>query len=308
MNPRSRERIYIVPRWRAIFFGLVVVFIFALGFAFPTARPLTQTLGIALVVAGIVVLIQSNDNLRGVQLQVIRPGQAPAGGEIILEVTLRNDSDRERLGLEVRQSAHWLNALRIREPILAAIPVINPRETIGARLAIPALRRGCWPVPDLWVGSILPGGLCYAWKVFAVEGESVVYPRPHGVPLAENGSAGSELAAGSGDEHPDVSGHRAYEAGDPLSRLDWRVFARRGKLVVRTLEEGGNGGEVRLRWADTHFCPGVEARLEQLSYWIEQCVRENRPFRLELDSRRELSHRNLPACYLALATFAEESA
>jgi len=307
MKSRSRERIYIVPRWRAVFFGLVLLFIFGLGFALPSARPLTQTLGVALLVAGVVVLIQSNDNLRGIKLTVLRPGMAPAGGEIVLDLALRNDSESERLGLEMRHSAHWLNALRIREPILAGVPVINPGQSLGVRIAIPVPRRGRWPVPDLWVGSILPGGLCYAWKVFVGEGEYVVYPRPHGVPLNWNGSAGAELVAGSGDENQDVSGHRPYEAGDPLSRLDWRVFARRGKVVVRTLEEGG-GGEIWLRWSDTQFCSGVEARLEQLSCWIEQCVRESRPFRLQLDSRRELTHRNLPACYEALATFAEEPA
>ena len=107
-------------------------------------------------------------------------------------------------------------------------------------------------------------------------------------------------------DQDDVSGHRPYHPGDRLSRLDWRVFARTGELVVRTLEDGGEE-EVLLRWTDTRFLKDPERRLEQLSFWMNQCVQEGRPFSLVLGGVGEgLSSANLAACREALAVFEEK--
>ncbi len=37
----------------------------------------------------------------------------------------------------------------------------------------------------LWVCSVMPFGLCFAWKDFGLEGSYFVYPRPRGVSLEE---------------------------------------------------------------------------------------------------------------------------
>jgi len=303
MAKRGRERIFIVPRWTGLVFAFVLLCVFALGFGFQTTRSLTQTLGIALVVAGLVALIQSNENLRGVAITGCRTAPVAAGEAAVLELTLRNAADRERIGMHVREGMRWLIAWRTRPRTSAWVPVIEAGETLVVRLAIPTSRRGRYPVPELWVSSVMPMGICFAWKVFASQGEYFVYPAPRGIPIEGDGRMGHGANEGVDRGSEDVSGHRPYEPGDPLSRMDWRVFARSGKVVVRTLEEGG-GGEIALRWEDTRFLPDTEARLEQMSYWIAQCVREGRTFRLELPSHRnDLSSRNVIACYEALATF-----
>lgn len=306
-KPR-RERIFIVPRWTGLAYATLLLMVFALGFAFISSSGLTQTLGIALVVAGLVALIQSNENLRGVTIIGCHATPVPVGETPILEITLRNASTRERIGLQVRTGIKWTRALFVRSKSTSWVPVLEGGETASTTLTLPPMRRGRHVVPELWVYSIMPVGLCFAWKSFAKSGEYFVYPRPIGVSLESVGHPGISQGINQGQEggNEDVSGHRPYEAGDPLTRMDWRVFARTGKVVVRTLEEG-SGGEVTLRWEDTRFLTDDEARLEQLSYWIAQCVREGRIFRLELGaSRRELSSRNVAACYEALATFGEK--
>ncbi len=72
-----------------------------------------------------------------------------------------------------------------------------------------------------------------------------------------------ESEKGRSGDRDDVSGHRPYNPGDMLSRMDWRVFARTGELVVRTLEDGGDD-EIAIRWDDTRS-QDTERRLEQLS-------------------------------------------
>ncbi|PTX93874.1 hypothetical protein DB345_20065 [Spartobacteria bacterium LR76] len=302
MAKRTRERIYIVPRWPGIGFAFVVLLIFAIGFAFVGSRELTHILGISLVVAGLVALIQSNDNVRGLEIIGCRAVPTPAGEVPVLEVSVRNSAVRERIGLHVRRAIPWRKAWRL-QPAGAWLPMLEPGQTLVARLPLDAVTRGVYAIPRLWVCSVMPFGLCFAWKDFGLEGSYFVYPKPRGVSLEERnlGSDGDLQGAGAGGD--DVSGHRPYEAGDPLSRMDWRVFARTGKMVVRTLDEGGSG-DVVLRWRDTAFLDDPEARLEQLSGWMTQCVREGRPFLLDLSPHRgEIAGRNLASCQEALATF-----
>ena len=291
----SRERVYIVFHWAGLVFGLFVLVIFGSGFVLPGAAALTQTLGIALVVAGVVALIQSNDNLRGVEILGCRSHPVAAGDDLLLDVTVRNTSDRERIGLTVRTG--W----RVRPRSSAWLPLLKAGETAAIRLAVPTSRRGRFPVPQLWVCSVCPVGLCFSWKVFAQTGGYFVYPVPRGRPLDPE----TEIdGAGEGDRD-DVTGHRPYQVGDMLSRMDWRVFARTGSLVVRTLEEGGEE-EVLLRWAETRSLENPERRLEQLSFWMDQCVHEGRPFVLDLGvTPSALGSSNLNACREALATFVE---
>jgi len=298
---QKRERIYIVPHWAGLTFGILVLLIFATGFLARGSRDLTQTLVITLVVAGVVALIQSNENLRGVAVTGCRSIPVAAGEDAVLELTLRNVADRERIGLRVRGG--WRTPLRTS----ICVPVLDAGKTVTVRLGVPTSRRGRFPVPTLWVCSVMPVGLCFAWKAFPACGEYVVYPAPRGRTLEYESEAG--VKPGALQEHQggdDVSGHRPYEPGDMLSRLDWRVFARTGKLVVRAMDEGG-GNAVALRWEDTAFLENPEERLEQLSFWIAQCVREDRPFTLAMEnsSGRKLNSRNLALCQEALATFGD---
>jgi len=303
---RLRERIYIVPRVSGLVFSIFVLLVFALGFVQPGSQGLPQILGIALTVAGVAALIQSNESLRGVEILRCTSVPVPAGEPITLEVTLQNTSSSERVGLTVREGLGWKG--KWRGGGMVFLPILNAGETRTVRLPLPTTRRGRFAVPPLWVESVMPVGLCFAWKIFSDGGTYFVYPPPKGRPgeatsLNRGGEAG--VQADSGGE--DVSGHRLYEAGDPPSRLDWRVYARTGNLVVRTLEEG-DGGAARLRWADTDFLPDYEARLEQLSFWVAQCVRENRSFILDLgNGRRDLTEQNLTGCQIALATMGESS-
>lgn len=293
----ARERIFIIPRWTGLFFGVLVILIFATGFVLYYARPLTQTLGVTLVVAGVVALIQSNENLRGIRITGSRSNPVPAGDEALIELTVRNVSDRERIGLLVRTG--W----KVLPRLSTWVPVLEPGESTTVQVRMPTSRRGRHRVPMMWVTSVMPVGLCFAWKSFPDSGYYVVYPAPRGRMLEEVNGADRDLGLGTVAGSDDVSGHRPYEPGDPLSRLDWRVFARNGKLLVRALEQSSGGG-VTLRWEDTAFLDNTEERLEQLSFWIMQCTQEGRTFTLILGpSYGALGSSNLIACQTALAEF-----
>ena len=296
---KTRERIYIIPQWSGMVFAGVVFAIFVFGYFANGFAGLPQTLVISFVVVGIVALIQTNENLRGIEVVSCHSQPVPAGEDAVLEVLLRNASDRERLALKVRVRTGW------RLVGDARVEVLRPGAGETVRIRIPTTRRGCYPQPPLWVSSDLPFGLCFAWKVFADRGGYVVYPRPVGQPLAAPAAADGEDGSRAKKGVEDISGHRPYFAGDLLSRLDWRIFARSGKLAVKTFE-GNEGLRIRLAWEDTVSLPGTEARLEQLSFWVSECVRNRRAFELHLGSAsRHLNESNPAACRIALAAFSQ---
>ncbi len=294
---KTSERIYIIPQWSGMVFAVVVFAIFAFGYFANGFGGLPQTLVISFVVVGIVALIQTNENLRGIDVVSCHSRPVPAGEDAVLEVLLRNTSDRERLGLKVRVRTGW------RLVGSARFDMLPPGAGETVRIRIPTVRRGCYTQPPLWVSSDLPFGLCFAWKVFTDRGGYVVYPPPVGRSLAAPAGGAGEDGTKARKGGDDISGHRPYFAGDLLSRLDWRIFARSGKLAVKTFE-GSEGLRIRLAWEDTAPLRDTEARLEQLSFWVSECLSNRQAFELHLGSAsRHLNELNPTACRIALAAF-----
>ncbi len=291
---KSRDRIYLIPTVPGFVFALVVFLIFAAGYFLEGFGGAPQILVISLLVAGILTMIETNDNLRGVAVTSCRAQPVPAGQDVVLQVALTNVSNRERLGLKVRIRNGW--AWRV----VGSLEVLRAGETVGLLVRLPTARRGAYDVPTLLVTSSLPAGICFAWKSFPAAGRYHVYPRGRSWRKNPPGDGGMDGRGNGGQE--DVSGHRAYAPGDPLNRMDWRVFARRGGLVVKTSDGGGGGGRLAFGWDDTHFLSSAEDRLEQLSYWVSDCRRKHRAFALSLGGVT-FTERNLIGCRTALALF-----
>ena len=296
MKPKEREHIYIVPHWAGLVFGFLVLVVFSISFV-DSGLGWVRTLGIVLVIAGIVVLIQSNENLRGVEVVGCLCAPCAAGDTAMLELSLFKRSADETIGLKVRPRSRGVRHAEM------PVPVMFRGVTTHVRIPVHAPRRGRFPVPQIRVSSVMPAGLCYAWKSFTGLGDYVVYPAPRGRLLGDFASAGNRAGGGVRVGGEDVSGHQPYLPGDPISRIDWRVFARNGKLVSRS-RDGAGSGEILLTWGDTDFLTDPEQRLEQLSFWVDQCTREGRRFHLLLDPAGDpISGKDLVACRTALAEF-----
>ncbi len=291
---KPAERIYIVPTWAGLILAAVAFSIFVAGYFADGFGSPAQGLVIALVVAGIVAMIRTNDNLRGIEITSCRSEPAAAGDDVILNLSITNTSNHKRLGLKARFRSGWkLHGT-------AAIPLLRAGETRTVEVRVPTSRRGEFPTPAIWVSSNQPVGVCFAWKIFSNCGKYHVYPRGRSwkqSPPEDGGENGKKVRAGT----EDASGHRAYEPGDLLARMDWKVFARTGRLAVRTFDSH-NAEQMILRWEDTAFLQNDEDRLDQLSFWVSECLRGRRPFELRLGRG---TFRNPVACRVALATFGE---
>lgn len=283
MKPRRRERIYIVPTIAGLAFAVFLLALFGAGYLAQGLGGPAQILVITLLVAGIVVLFETNDNLRGLEAELQPVAPAPAGSEACLRVAVTNRGSRPRLGLRLRGRSGWRSIGR------ADIALLAPGETAMVEIPWPADTRGLRPAPPMWLSSTYPAGLCFAWKSFESDQRIPVYPPGR----SRRSIADSAALRGAGD----VTGHRPYIAGDPPSRVDWKVMAKSGRLAVRDFE---GAGRMSLCWEDTAFLADAEERLAQMSAWLDECARLGLKFEFQLGSAA-LNERNLEACRFALA-------
>lgn len=298
MARRSRlDNPYIVFSWSGLFYILFIIIVFFFS-RYRTTNGNLWVMGVSLIVIGIMAMIQTNDNMRHVSLELLPSPAVPEGDEVLVHLRLINRSSQNRYAFSVAfqkfRKKRWPEA------------AVLAQSEAKAVLALPPQKRGIVPIPPLLAWSFFPFGLCLSWKRLQPSGYVVVYPRPEGESLAHQSVAGERnLLLNGVDGIDDVTGLRRYQHGDAPSAVDWRLFARRGTLFVRS-RDGGEGGDLDLTWERTEFLEETEARLRQLSRWIHDCCKAGIPFRLRLLAPTVYSHRNLEECFEALARFPEE--
>jgi uncharacterized protein (DUF58 family) len=165
---------------------------------------------------------------------------------------------------------------------LMAGPTAGTPGAIGAdgeatlTVALPVKQRGALSVGELALSSAYPLGL-WRRRLRLPTVEALVYPAPAGeAPLP----AGSPRPAHRQAATDDFQGVRTYAPGDPLRRINWRVFGRREELVVNRFD-GGQGGDAL--WLDWDQCRGdSESRLAQLARWVLEAEHAGREYGLRL--------------------------
>ncbi|GAB4169768.1 MAG: hypothetical protein Fur0032_08460 [Terrimicrobiaceae bacterium] len=292
MARARKDPVYIVPHFAGLAYAVFVVVVFVFGSLSGPATTAIQTAGICLLVAGIVVLVQSNENLRNVSVEPMEDVVVPEGQPNDIAVLLINRGNEETIDLKVRFSRHRSST---------RIPVVPPRQSSRLTLTLPPAKRGIQPLPKISISSIQPAGLCFVWKTYPQASRWIVYPEPRGIPLSQIRGGMTE---GNGEKFAasdDVAGHRSYSPGDPVSRIDWAAYARRREAVVRALASGDGGQTSLLRWSDTAFLANTEDRLAQISLWAEECEFAGVDFQVEWPD--EYLTRGLTETRVALAAF-----
>lgn len=177
---------------------------------------------------------------------------------------------------------------------------LEVKSDVRLEAGVLARRRGVQQIETMALVSFYPFGL---WRCREnLPGmEAMIYPAPNGdagLPVAAPVPAHRQLA------NDNFHGVRRYAAGDPVRRINWRVYGRTESLVINQFD-GANGGEALwLRWEHTQG--ETEDRLGQLSAWVLEAQREGLEYGLALGHqqfvpRRGLDHQDL--CLKALALF-----
>jgi uncharacterized protein (DUF58 family) len=200
--------------------------------------------------------------------------QAPdchAGRDGRLHLHFANRGRQARRALSVRAPSHE-----------AALFDLEGGATCTVTIAHRCARRGLQRIDRLELASTAPFGLfrCWAWLHLPIE--VIAYPQPLGSrplppPVAGRRPVEGSFAAAGEDEWASL---RGFQAGDNPRSIAWKAYARGAPLLVGQYA-GVSGAEQRLGSTGLEGLV-LEARLSQVTSWIEDCERSGCSYALQL--------------------------
>ncbi len=257
---------YILPTGYGLAFLFLIVDVFTLGYSRSSAP--FHTVGLTLIVFGLVSMIQTNSNLQNIVIAVDRCDLGEAGSKTEIQISLRNTTliPSYNLSVQVDRQFALKTQLDIDELVFHT----------HFPLSVLCPTRGIYPLGRIKIFSRGVYGLFYTWRWQSTDSELVVYPSPRGtLPLP----GGSEGAARRSLNNEDFVGHKPFIAGDSLKHIDWKAYARGSDLLVKNYADQAMEA-LELKWE--HTAGDIEARLEQLSAWVILMSSTQRPFSLHL--------------------------
>lgn len=253
----GQRRIYLLPTPLGAMMLLVAlaVWVGALNYAVSLAYGLAFWIAALMLVSVLLAYRQ----LAGLQLHALPAANVFAGGEALFRLRLQWDDGQPRhvcLGWYGQPAT----LQRCRQPAVLDLP-------------LPAPHRGQLAMPVLRVWSEAPLGLVRAFTQVRLDSRLWVYPRPLAearVPAAasDEGEANVALALPGGD---DFAGLAAWQPGQSVRSIAWRVYARRGVLAAREFATPqAPGGQLCLNWDDYPATMPPEQRLSHLCWQLLQ--------------------------------------
>ncbi|MBI3551320.1 MAG: DUF3488 domain-containing protein [Elusimicrobia bacterium] len=249
--------------------GVIGVSLLTLMAAGSTGNNLLYLLYGACVASLLVSVAAGWPNLRGVSVEPEAPGQVFRGAQFALRLSLRREGRWPAFGLEAVLGASK-----------AAVAVLRAARPAEVELKARAEHRGWNDLSGLVLESRFPFGLI-VWRRRLSPPKVLALPRlreVHGASevRAQSRSSGRPtLRKGSGDE---LYGIRAYDPGDDIRKINWKVSAKLGrplinefceaqdsKITVSVPASSGEDAERRIEEAASacrfYIDSGVEVRL-----------------------------------------------
>jgi uncharacterized protein (DUF58 family) len=171
------------------------------------------------------------------------PTRVVAGSSIPVTVTVTNASSRPAYGVEAAfdslPKGLWQ---RVEDPGENRCNRLLPGETASVELAVQTNKRGAYTLGPVYVGVTFPFGILRMSSKLSGRRRVLVTPRIHSVSsLALNSGlrhqpGGVPMASETG-ESLEFMGVREYRQGDSLSKIHWKLWARRGEPVVREFSQ-----------------------------------------------------------------------
>ena len=231
----------IVPTLYGLAYFLLVVDVFAMGF-FRNAGPY-HTVGLTLIVLGLVAMIQTNSNIDSVHAELIEDCLGEEGESATLTVILSNRRPEACYNLSLIPHKNF----RLLEP--AWIPELKGSLTVAIKIECGS--RGIHALESLRLQSRGFYGLFYTWKTLRTSHKLIVYPKPQGnLPLPVDLVSG-HLNSRSGE---DFLGHLPYRIGASLKHIDWKAYARGQDLLLKDFSSQAEG----LIQLDFAVIPGLD--------------------------------------------------
>ena len=329
---KKRPKIYILPTWYCALFNLFLLVLFVVGFL--TRNATIIGMGFTIAFIELLSMIEAHVNLRDIEINVLPMLPVAAGSATILPLSIRSSSDSFGIcvyaldSIQKQRSSVFFDRLAAGQAHLkheAAVALLfwkanrpfKPADevTLHDQPALLSLDfrvsgRGVYEIPEVVVVSMFPFGMFRAVRRFSLTGAIAVYPKPAAVSRALDQDAEKHGENSSGSLETltvalDYLQHREFLKGDSLRRLDWKASSRRGIKIVKVFSGGASSEKRALRWSDTMSKDG-EAKLQELSRWVQDAHHDGVQFALDIPSSKIKfgsgeHHKN--DCLVQLASF-----
>lgn len=297
MPPRdsaTRSRVWVLPNRNTIGLAAVLIAMWYAGASQTNGAAYLLAFVLASVAA--VSIVHAWANLRGVTITADPIVPVFAGEELRITLVAASDRNRTHCAVTVRAAG---------AAECAQFGEIGPGGVQRARLAVPAVRRGCFASLPLRAASIFPLGFFTARRALLLRQPYCVYPKPEGSrPLPRALAPTREPRDGQRVEGDDFGGVRTWQTGESQRHIDWKAAARGQPLLIK--QWTGEADEIlHLDW---HALAPLddEARLSQLARWVIAAERGGANYGLRLPGAAFAPARGEPhyhACLRALAQF-----
>ncbi len=299
------NKIYIIPNRFGLLYMVVIIIMVLTGATY--SNNLIYLLGFFLFSVFVSGMVQTHINLNGVSVQVSSIDDAYEGEVVRVHLAFKNQTKKTKQTLRAQLPRD--NEYRMEIP--AKVDIVEAHKTVYSSLEVNHHKRGVYNALRLKVYTNFPMGLFVSWMYQGSEKEYFIYPRPENFSGSEYQRMGEsqELRVGKTADKKadsDFREHKEYRQGESYRHIDWKAYARKRPLLVKTFE-GETGIQKVFDYSKlTHLNP--EERLRQLSFWITESLRANENFQLILPYERTgmsdgLTHAK--KCLRSLATFSK---
>lgn len=175
------------------------------------------------------------------------------------------------------------------------------------RIVIPinSEHRGWFRLPRIMATSSFPFGLLRVWSWFQFASPVLVYPTPIEPPVkSDQVGYDEEEGATKISGNDDLYGLKTYQAGDPISRIDWKALARERGLFSKEFV-AYQSQDLVFDWNDFP-ATDKEKRLSYLCYLVVEASKCNYEYSLRLPEKyiqKDAGEQHKKQCLDALALF-----
>ena len=177
-----------------------------------------------------------------VEIRGVLPATLTAGRTVVTSVEIAPVDGRTCGPLVIARPTPLGDAASVSVSPAESFVECTDGRPVRVRLEVTAARRGRFKLPGLMASRTDPLGLLCTARFLQPERVAVVYPRFYEVdefpvPVGRRHQPGGIPLASSVGDSIEFIGTREYRPGDPLRRIHWRSWARRGKPVVKEHQE-----------------------------------------------------------------------
>jgi uncharacterized protein (DUF58 family) len=280
LKTKRQKRPFIIPSRFGFYFGSGVLVLIALAYTY--ANQLLYLIAFFYSSILFITMHLTNNNIKSVEVSeyLIRNFFQDENGSI--KVTLQNNHSK--------YFARFIQIEILNYDLKTIVEEIPPNSFRTIEISLPNRSRGRYEYPKISLSSKFPFNFFYSWKRLSWDDRYFVYPAREGTqdpPYSSEDELSKKLDLSSAQfssNSDNFLGHREYNQYDNYKRIDWKVFARKNKLFVKTFETESS----RICFIDLpdyfRSTADFEKRINQLTKWISDSQKWNTLFIIRADS------------------------